>query len=857
MLMWRPDVAIYDFGVRTKLDDEYKDAQLWIRPVIDVCNGADTKKWKVSAMLYDPSGAAVGDKMEIYVDEILSERYPQRDNVHFPLLQQNVVNPQKWTAETPALYTLVLSLLDADFNLIEARSCKVGFRDVRVVGQQMLVNGVPVKLYGVNRHDHSEFGGKTVTREEMEADIRLMKQFNFNSVRTCHYPNDPYIYDLCDEYGLYVMDEANLETHGVGGQLSNDYRWVGSFMERVTRMVMRDRNHPSVVIWSLGNESGTGPNHAAMAGWVEDFDPTRPVHYEGAQGQPEHPLYQPQKRRSKIVYTSEMQKVQKSSTPPTSLPSPNRRLKSNPTDVEFVDIISRMYPRIEDLEAMALSPLLDRPIYMCEYAHSMGNSTGSMKDYWDVIRKYDNLLGGHIWDWKDQGIAAVNADGVKYWKYGGDFEPEGEGNDGNFLINGVVFPDGTPKPAMYTCKYVYQPVEFTSESPDTYVITLKNRNFHRSTEGYYYTWTLKDEKGVLQSGRFDAPVAGPGESVSVVIPVKKFSKKPGMTYLLDVQAHEGVELPYAAADHVNSSEQFVLSKVEPVAVALKGKTPVMSENDDAVTVTAGKVAVRIDKATGYLSGYAVSGREMLKQPFAPNFWRAETDNDWRGWKPSYYLAYWKDADERMEGQTALSVSTEGTQVVVKAVKSIDKAALTLSYIVSPSGAVTVSYDIKIADDVLEPMRIGLQGQIARTYDNITYFGRGPQENYSDRNDGIFLGTWATCVEDMMTQYVYTQENGNRTDVHWISLADDKGRGLLVEGTQPLSVSAWNTTQDELHKAAHIGEAAVLEDAYVLNLDLVQIGVGGTDSWTAAARPYDPYRLLEKEYSYSFTISPLR
>ena len=330
-----------------------------------------------------------------------------------------------------------------------------------------------------------------------------------------------------------------------------------------------------------------------------------------------------------------------------------------------------------------------------------------------------------------------------------------------------------------------------------------------------------------------------------------------MTYLLDVQAHEGVELPYAAADHVNSSEQFVLSKVEPVAVALKGKTPVMSENGDAVTVTAGKVAVRIDKATGYLSGYAVSGREMLKQPFAPNFWRAETDNDWRGWKPSYYLAYWKDADERMEGQTALSVSTEGTQVVVKAVKSIDKAALTLSYIVSPSGAVTVSYDIKIADDVLEPMRIGLQGQIARTYDNITYFGRGPQENYSDRNDGIFLGTWATCVEDMMTQYVYTQENGNRTDVHWISLADDKGRGLLVEGTQPLSVSAWNTTQDELHKAAHIGEAAVLEDAYVLNLDLVQIGVGGTDSWTAAARPYDPYRLLEKEYSYSFTISPLR
>ncbi len=856
MLLWRPDVAIYDFGVRTKLDQEYKDAQLWIRPVIDVRGGADTKGWKVEARLYDPSGAAVEGKMEIYADEILSEKYPQRDNVHYPLLQQEVKNPLKWTAETPVLYTLVLSLLDEESNVVEARSCKVGFRDVRIEGQQMLVNGVPVKLYGVNRHDHSEFGGKAVTREEMEADIRLMKQFNFNSIRTCHYPNDPYIYDLCDEYGLYVMDEANLETHAVGGRITNDYTWVTAFMERMTRMVMRDRNHPSVVIWSLGNESGCGPNHAAMSGWVKDFDPTRPVHYEGAQGQPEHPLYKPLKRKSKVVFTSEMQKVEKTDVPPVSLPA-IRKGVPNPSDPEYVDIISRMYPRIDDLEAMALNPMLDRPIYMCEYAHSMGNSTGSMKDYWDLIRKYDNLLGGHIWDWKDQGIAAVNAGGVKYWKYGGDFEPEGEGNDGNFLINGVVFPDCTPKPAMYTCKYVYQPVEFTSESPDTYVITLKNRNFHRSTEGYYYTWTLKDEKGVLQSGRFDAPVAGPGESVKAVVPVKRFSRKPGMTYLLDVQAHEGVELPYAAAGHVNSSEQFVLSKVEPAAAAVKGRKPVMSGNDDAVIVTAGKVEVRIDKATGYLSGYSVSGKQMLKQPFAPNFWRAEIDNDWRGWKPSHYLAYWKDADERMEGQTSLTVSAEDAEVMVKAVKTIDKAVLLLTYTVSPSGAVTVSYDIKMADDVLEPLRIGLQGQVAGEYDNITYFGRGPQENYSDRNDGIFLGTWTASVEDMMTQYVYPQENGNRTDVRWISLADNGGRGLKVHGAQPLSISVWNTTQEALYQANHIGEASALEDSYVLNLDLVQAGVGGTDSWSQRARPYDPYRLLEKRYTYSFTISPLR
>jgi len=858
MLLWRPDVAIYDFGVRTKLDPEYKDAQLWIRPVIDVCNGADTKGWKVAAKLYDPSGAAVEGKMEIYVDEILSEKYPQRDNVHYPLLQQEVKNPLKWTAETPVLYTLVLSLLDEDSKLVEARSCKVGFRDVRIDGQQMLVNGVPVKLYGVNRHDHSEFGGKAVTREEMEADIRLMKQFNFNSIRTCHYPNDPYIYDLCDEYGLYVMDEANLETHAVGGRITNDFTWVTSFMERMTRMVIRDRNHPSVVIWSLGNESGCGPNHAAMSGWVKDYDPTRPVHYEGAQGQPEHPLYQPKKRSSKVVFTSEMQKVEKTKTPPTSLPAISYK-RDNPTDPEYVDIISRMYPRIGELERMALDPNHDRPIYMCEYAHSMGNSTGSMKEYWDLIRKYDNLLGGHIWDWKDQGVAAVNASGVKYWKYGGDFEPEGEGNDGNFLINGVVFPDCSPKPAMYTCKYVYQPVEFTMVDAQSMRISLKNRNFHASTSSYCYSWEIKDEKGVVRKGTFEAPELEPGQSAEVVLPVKKLTYKPGTTYVLNVYAHEKDALPYAEAGHVNSSEQFVL--VEPDAVVKisdKGKAPSVVDGPDAIVIKAGKIAVTVDKKTGYLSGYAYGATQFVKEAFAPNFWRAEIDNDWRGWKPSVYLSDWKTASGcLLSSAAALEVVVEGNVAVVNVIRDIHdgKATLKLAYSVYPEGLVNVSYDLKIADTTLEPLRVGLQGQIDKQFGNITYFGRGPQENYSDRNDGIFLGTWNTSVEDMMTQYVYPQENGNRTDVRWLSLTDDSGRGLKVYGAQPLSVSAWNTTQEALYKADHIGEAAVLEDSFVLNLDLVQTGVGGTDSWSQRARPYDRYRLLDKEYSYGFWLVP--
>ena len=858
MLLWRPDVTIYDFGVRTKLDSEYKNAQLWIRPVVDVHGEVDTKGWKVTAELYDPAGALVPGKMEIYVDEILSEKYPQRDNVHFPLLQQQVNNPRKWTAETPSLYTLVLSLLDGSSQVLEARSCKVGFRDVRVKGQQLLVNGVPVKLYGVNRHDHSEFGGKTVTREEIEADLRLMKQFNFNSVRTSHYPNDPYLYDLCDKYGLYVMDEANLETHGVGGRLSNEYTWVTSFMERVTRMVIRDRNHPSVVIWSMGNESGCGPGHAAVCAWTKDFDPTRPVHYEGAQGQPEHPLYVPHKRKSKVIFTSEIEKVKKPKVALKSLPE-IRRQRSNPTDPEYVDIISRMYPRIDDLEAMALDTIHDRPIYMCEYAHSMGNSTGSMKDYWDVIRKYDNLLGGHIWDWKDQGVAAVNEDGKKFWKYGGDFEPEGEGHDGNFLINGVVFPDGTPKPAMYTCKYVYQPVEFSMEDIAAMRIRLKNRNFHVSTASYRYSWEIKDERGVLQKGTMEVPVLEPGQSAVVRVPAKKMTMRPGKAYLLNLYAHEAESTTYAEAGHVNSSEQFVLSMPDmSFGGTQKGRTPILAERNDTIVVKADKYTIYVEKNTGELCGYDRGAVRLIKKAFTPNFWRAELDNDWRGWKPSVYLECWKTAPDQLSASSAVVESSVKDNVVtITADRAIHggKTCLRMTYSIYPDARVKVSYSLKIGDDVIEPLRIGLQGHVNRKFDNLTYFGRGPQENYSDRHDGIFLGTWNTTVEDMMVQYVYPQENGNRTNVCWISLSDAKGRGLRICGEQPLSISAWNTTQEALSRAKHIGEASVLKDAFVLNVDLVQTGVGGTDSWTQRARPYDDYRLLEKEYSYSFWLIP--
>ena len=415
---------------------------------------------------------------------------------------------------------------------------------------------------------------------------------------------------------------------------------------------------------------------------------------------------------------------------------------------------------------------------------------------------------------------------------------------------------------MYTCKYVYQPIEFAMVDASSFRISLKNRNFHTSTAGYAYRWEVKDDKGVVASGVFSAPDLVPGESAEVVVPVKKVSYNPEMTYVLNVYACEAADQLYAKAGHVNSSEQFVLAEAKPLIVQARGKAPVVAEGDAQLVIKAGKYTVTVDKSTGYLAGYHDGSRQIIKSPFAPNFWRAELDNDWRGWKPAHYLADWKTAAEFLmtdAADTKVEASVKGLVAVVNVSKDIHdgKAALELEYYVYPDGRVNVSYKLNIAEKTLEPLRVGLQGQIARTCDNISYYGRGPQENYSDRRDGIFLGTWKSSVEDMMVQYVYPQENGNRTSVRWIAMTDAKGKGIKVLGERPLSVSVWNTTQQELHSARHIGEPAVLEDAFTLNIDLVQTGVGGTDTWSRRARPYDPYRLMEKEYSYGFWIIPLK
>lgn len=804
-----PDVYISDYGIRTVLDDTYTDALLQIRPEIRVTGGIDTEGWNVRAQLHDAEGKCVGEPMSLSVNDILNERHPQRERVYYGLMEQEVKSPLKWNAEEPNLYTLVLTLTDAKGGCVEARSTRVGFRDVRISPKkELLINGVPVKLYGVNRHDHSETGGKTVTRKEMEEDILLMKKYNFNAVRTSHYPNDSYLYELADIHGIYVLDETNLETHGCRGVLTNDPDWTGAFMERVTRMVERDKNHPSVIIWSLGNESGLGANHAAMAGWIKEEDPTRPVHYEGAMGLP--------------------------------LGRPTGRLSQN--DRSFVDMVSRMYPTYKELEEMALNPDIDKPIVMCEYAHSMGNSTGGMNDYWDTIRKYDNLIGGFIWDWVDQGLLMKNDGGRKVWGYGGDFERPGERNDGSFLINGVVYPDRSVKPAMDVCRHIYQPVVFDIGEGS---VRITNRNFFASTTRYMFRWELRDENRLLQGGTLNVPEIKAGESAEVAIPMKKYRREEGMTYLVNVYAYENDEL---RAD----GQKVIREGIRAIASASRAAS--LTETGEAFILTSGNVKVRINKASGNLAGYSVRGREMVKGGLELNFWRALIDNDWRGWKAEEKCGEWRSVPAEME-VTGIS-GDNATVTVIKSAPS--KVNAKLVYTLLGDGSLKVECGIDIDEDMPEPLRIGMQCRMSGDIGNVTWFGRGPVENYSDRKEGLMLGTYSSDVKGMMVDYVVPQENGNRCDVGWFTLLDANGRGLKVSalGT-PLNFSVWNTTQDELEKARHIGEPAVLADSFTLNIDHVQTGVGGTNTWSGKAIASKQYRLQNKHYEYGFVITAIK
>lgn len=842
MLMAQPNVAINDFHIKTRLDNNYTTATLEVKPELSF-NLHERKKlkgWQISGQLYDAYNEPVLTKPMMVSAETVTRRvFPQRDNFKFALMEATIEQPNLWSSESPYLYTLVLSLTDAQNNLIETRSNKVGFREVTITPEgQLLINGQSIKLIGVNRHDHDAKKGKALSREDILEDVKLLKQFNFNAVRTSHYPNDAYFYQLCDEYGLYVMDEANIESHGVGGMLANLPEWNNAMLQRVIRMVERDKNHPSIISWSFGNESGTGPNFAAMSGWVKDLDDTRFIHYEGAQGNPQHPNYiglsQP--------YPTKAEKAQYF-TP-----------LANPTDPAFVDVISRMYPSLEELEGLADSPFINRPILMCEYAHAMGNSLGNLAEYWDMVWERDNLIGGYIWDWIDQGIETKNEQGETFLAYGGDFGDIP--NSSNFCLNGIVDSYRQATPKLWEAKYIFQPVKFTAEDIEAGKIRIKNRFFFSNLNDYMITWALSENGRVIQKGSLHDINIKAGEENTITIPYSTVNVKANSRYFLRLSLRSIKEEKWAKSGFELAKQQFELpfeQKIAPLSKPLGQVT--LNENNRQLKITTETGVVTFNKNSGFLTSLVIEQQPMIVGALKPNFWRAATDNDKGGWHIEKNLGIWKQASQN------LTLVTFDTQQTPNDVRISTKHRFTDDIIINTTYQVLADSNVKVsmslnANETLPSMpRLGMTTSANVSLQTMSYFGKGPFENYVDRNQGAEIGLYEGKVEDFIYHYVRPQENGNRTAVDWLRLSN-QDYGLHIDGDEDLSMSVWPWNHENLAASKHVFDL-VNDDKLTLNIDMKQAGVGGNDSWSWKAAPLKKYQIPAGEYQYSFTITPYK
>ncbi len=844
-----PKVRLSDFYIRTKLDDNYQDALLQIRPKF-VVNLPDkfiekvghfsntplqtiVDDWTLTTQLLDADGTAVGNDHTIKLSAALGEKSPARDQVYFALIEMAVKAPKKWSADVPYLYTVVFTVKDKQGNPIQFTSTKIGFRAVRVDDKgRFLVNGNPVKLIGVNRHDHSMLNGKVVTKADMEQDIKLMKQFNFNAVRTSHYPNDPYFLELCDRYGLYVIDEANLETHGVRGKPANDPAWASVFLQRGINMVERDKNHPSIVIWSLGNESGMGPNHAAMSGWIKEYDPTRLIHYEGAQGDPNDPRYK------KWFFPSD---------------------QGNPTDPKWVDMLSRMYPQPQQLQALIDDTNFDgRPVLMCEYAHAMGNSLGNMKTFWDVIHSNDRAMGGFIWDWIDQGLLKTDDHGNTFLAYGGDYGDVP--NSGSFCLNGIVASDRTPKPELYECKKVNQPVVISEVNALQGDFEILNRHHAIDLSIYDLVWEITEQGKIIQSGKLPTLVTPPYKKEIIHIPFKTIIPKTGREYFLTITGKLKKGTLWANMGYPVFSEQFKLNHKTKTVSTMTSKSPLqVMRTDSSITVKNKYVEVVINLNSGYVTSYKSKGIDLIEQPLTLNFWRAETENDmaYRKSTKKDNERDWKGAGSRLKvNDTTIDTSKQGN-VTISITGNIEnpKTEVKLVYTILGNGYIKVSPTVNIFKGAPNAPKIGMQFAIANPYKNLSYFGKGPQANYQDRHTAAHVGFYQGDVNTMSYAYAMPQEYGNHMETRWFKLQNKAGKGVLVKGEEPLNFSVLPYGTDNIDQAKHTNEL-IKEAALTVNIDAIQTGVGGDNTWSFKAEPHEVYRIKPKTYNYAFYLIPI-
>ncbi len=809
-----PEIYLADVFAKPELNADLKDGTLTV--VARLEGGMATATgYKVEMQLFDAAGKKVFDD---YIGEVFKFEEHSPSEV---VLSHAVKKPEKWSHETPYLYTLVVVLRDPQDRAVQYYAHRVGFRKVEIKNRELLINGKAVLIKGVNRHEHDPKRGKALTMESMVQDILVMKAHNINAVRTCHYPNDERWYDLCDEYGLYVWDEANIETHSVYNRLCNDPEWRLAFLERGVHMVERDKNHASVITWSLGNESGYGPNHDAIAGWIRGYDPSRIVHYEGTM-----------------------------------------RLGWDAGHLSS-DLVCPMYPPIDRIIDYALNEDYKRPLIMCEYAHAMGNSVGNLREYWEAIEAYHGLQGGFIWDWVDQGLEKTDEKGVTYWAYGGDFGDTI--NDMDFCINGLIWPDRKPHPPMVEFKRLIQPVAVRPLDLASGRIEIVNKHDFITLAHLTGTWELAADGVVIQSGLLPVMSTRPGFAETVIIPFSQPQLAPGQECFLNVRFALSKDTAWASAGHVVAWDQFKLPVAAPEAVLLQpADMPALRVKEDAagITVNGEGFAITFDRASGKIARYEWQGAQLLQSGPALNAWRAPTDNDGFKWIPDMewkMLGKWLNAGlNRLESKLeALEYHQRMPQMVkvnvALTVKAPDVDAgfrHVMTYVVYGNGAVSMDQEIECFGDLPPLPRVGVALVMPPGFETFTWLGRGPEESYVDRKYGVTVGQYQGSVDEQYVPYIMPQENGNKTDVRWAALSNGQC-GLLVAGEPLLEVSVSHFTADDLYKAYHTNELARRDEVY-FNIDLAQCGLGGN---SCGPRTLDKYMVWPGKFHFSLLFRP--
>lgn len=848
-LFHTPDVRIRDFAVRTIPDADYRDFTLQVDPQLAVADGQRGDGYTLRVVLKDGASVvydSIADIKEIldldHKAGVMNEWYPQRGPRKLGRFSHKVESPRRWTAETPELYTLELQLADSTGNIVERAASKVGFRSVEVKDGQVLVNGSPIRFRGVNRHEHDPLTARVMTEEMMLKDIMLMKQANVNAVRTSHYPNHPRWYELCDSLGIYVMDEADIEEHGLRGTLASTPDWNAAFLDRAVRMAERDKNHPSVVFWSMGNESGYGPNFAAISAWLHDFDPTRPVHYEGAQG-----------------------------------------INGNP-DPATVDVISRFYPRVkadylnpgikededgERAENARWERLLEiaerdndnRPVLTSEYAHCMGNALGNFDEYWSEIYSNPRMLGGFIWDWVDQGIEVTRPDGLKQISYGGDFGDKP--NLKAFCLNGVIFADRSLNPKYYEVKTVYSPVGISlvsfDEATGKAVVRVTNRNHHIGLDGYTATATP------IIDGRPGRPIAvslpdlKPGESGEISVFLgDKIKEDRDLRLNLAVNLREATD--WAPAGHEIVMRQLELCD-RLVSVSDEPRKGLMDRNvsmsDTAVAISGKGFSAEWSLPTGNLENLTYNGRRLVDGSSFQAF-RAPTDNDkgFGNWLAKDWTSNRMESPEVKCDDISCKVTDGIAYVSVTQTYSYASGAMRVESLwsVYADGTIDLSQTYTREGKLPELPREGFSLVLDKSLDRVTWYGYGPMETYPDRHQAASIGRWSKPVSEMYTHYPRPQDSGNLESVAEISLTDKSGRGILVKALDSaISASALPYSATDIAAVAHDCDLNPSGHTY-LNVDAAVMGLGNSSCGPGVLKKY---AIPHTPQTLAIRLSPLK